>query len=836
MRKLIVVAILAAGAALVAREAAVFGILKSDARIGRQEGGFYLLPTSQLLRPWGEQAVIPGRPVELAYDSSKRLLAVLNWRSVLLRDGSTGTQVAEIKSRATSYTGLAFRPGDRELWASEATRTGPDSILVAALSDTGMPGKTERIELSGHPLPAGIAFSRDGKNAYVAFSRGNSLAVIDTATRAVKREIPVGMAPYAVAVSRQSGRIYVSNRGGRRPGPGDTTAPSSGSQILTDPVTGSSASGSVSVIDTETWNAREIAVGLQPSALAFSPDEKTLAVANSHSDTVSLLDTGTLAKTDLKVPTWPDAMLGSQPVALAFANDGRRLYIACGGNNAIAVAERAAKSWKVAGAVPTGWFPSSLALDRDGALRVLNLKGVGNTDNKKGAFNSRQYEGSLLRMPAPTPAQVAAGTREVRAANMPEFTPAGGVAKLASLGIRHVFFIIKENRTYDQVFGDVAKANGDPKLAIYGREVTPNHHALAEKYVVLDNFHTGGAISFDGHQWLMQAFVSDYVERAFAAAPRGYAWNMSDSMVVAPTGFFWQSAARPISVRIFGEFQLPARFDPATQSARDINEGDLLTWSEYWKLYQEGKWQTAVGSRSGVPALAKYCSKSYPNSSTAIPDQIRAEEFLREFREREKSGDLPQLTILTLNNDHTNGTRPGAPKPRSMVADNDLALGRIVEAVSKSRFWPNTLMLVVEDDAQDGLDHVDGHRTVALAIGPHVRRGAVDSNYYTHTSMVRTIQEVYGIPARTRFLQAARAMTSVFTAQADTSPYTCLKNQVPLDDMNPPLKALRGRQLWAARQSAAMNWAEIDDVPQDLLNRILWWDSKGYNTPYPKMR
>jgi phosphoesterase family protein len=410
------------------------------------------------------------------------------------------------------------------------------------------------------------------------------------------------------------------------------------------------------------------------------------------------------------------------------------------------------------------------------------------------------------------------------------------VANLSSLGIKHVFFIIKENRTYDQVFGDIAKANGDPKLCMYGRDITPNHHALVEKYVVLDNFHTGGAISFDGHQWLMQAFVSDYVERAFAASPRGYAWNMSDALTVSPAGFFWQHAPRPLDVRIYGEFQLPARWDPATQNARDMNERELLPWSEYWRLYKEGKWQTAVGSRSGVPALQKLCSQRYPNNSTAIPDQIRAEEYLRELAEREKSGQMPNVNIITLNNDHTNGTRPGAPKPQSMVADNDLALGRVVEGLSKSRFWADSLILVVEDDAQDGLDHVDGHRTVALAIGPHVRRAAVDSNHYNHTSMVRTIQEIFGIPPRTKFLKNARAMTSIFTAQADTSAYQCLQPKVALDEMNPPLKALDGRKLWAAKQSLAMNWNDPDDVPAEVLNRILWWDAKGYDRAYPKLR
>ncbi len=240
-----------------------------------------------------------------------------------------------------------------------------------------------------------------------------------------------------------------------------------------------------------------------------------------------------------------------------------------------------------------------------------------------------------------------------------------------------------------------------------------------------------------------------------------------------------------------------------------------------------------MGERSGVPALAPLLDPRYPNNNTSIPDQLRASEFLRELGENEKSGNMPQLCVITLNNDHTNGTRPGSPTPRAMVADNDFALGRIVEGLSKSRFWSSSVMLVVEDDAQNGLDHVDGHRTVALAIGPNIRRGIVDSNHYNHSSMVRTIQEILHIAPQTRFVANARAMTSVFTASANTEPYRMLTPKVALDEMNPGLGALRGRKLWAARQSAAMNWSEPDDVPEDVLNRILWWDSKGYEKEYP---
>jgi len=820
---------------MAARETSLFPTLATAARIGKQKGDFYLLPTNQLLRPWGEQALIKGRPVDMAFDSRKHLLAILNWRSVMILDATSGAELARIPSRSTSYIGIAFRPGDRELWASEASRTGPDSILIATLSQTGTPERTDRIPLPGHPLPCGIAFSPDGRTAYVAMSRSNTVAVIDAGERRTLREIPVGIAPFDVTVATKSGKAFVTNRGGRRPATGDTTAPSNGSAVISDPVTGSSANGTVSMIDPQTNAVSEITVGLAPSVLALNSNESLLAVANAHSDSVSLIDTATLARKDVSIPTYPETALGSQPDALVFAPDGHRLYVACGGNNAIAVIERNGKGWKLEGSIPTGWFPSALAIDNQGLLRVVDIKGVGNTANDKGSFNSRAYEGSLLTIPSPAPAQISAGTREVAAANSPKFESSGGISNLASLGIEHVFFIIKENRTYVQVLGDMAQGNGDPKLVMYGRDVTPNHHALAEKYVLLDNFHTGGAISFDGHQWLMQAFVSDYVERAFAASPRGYAWNMSDALTVSPLGMFWQSASRPLNVRIYGEFCLPVRWDAATKSTVDINEDEEVDWSEYWRLYKEGKWQTVAASRSGVPALQKFIDPHYPYNATGLPDLIRAEEFLRELHEFEKSGNLPNLLVLTLPNDHTNGTRPGSPTPRAMVAQNDLALGRMVEGISKSRFWQKSLILIVEDDAQDGLDHVDGHRTVALAVGPHIRRAAVDSNHYNHSSLVRTIQEIFEIPAKTRFLASARAMHSIFTNSTDASPYEPLTPKVALDEMNPKLKSLAGRRLWAARQSLHMNWSEPDDIRQDVLNRILWWDSKGYDAPYPKM-
>lgn len=811
---------------------AQMALMRSNIAIGKQSDGRYLLTTNQLIRPWGEQMPIQGRPVALAFDPGFKTLAVLNFRGVAILDASTSAPVAELKSKSTSYAGLAYSPDGKELWASEATRPGPDSILVAELNDLGKPMKESRIALAGHPVPVGIAFA--GDRTWVAFSRNNSVAVINAKTHQVQREIETGMAPFSVAYSKKQNLIFVSNRAGRRPKKGDVTGPTSGAVVVADAKTGATTSGTITIINAATFATKEIDVGLAPSEIALNADESLLAVANGHSDTVSLIDTKTLARADVKIPSYPAGVLGSQPIGVQWANDGS-LYVAAGGINAIVVVKKTSGTWNVAGMIPSGWFPSAIAVAKDGGLRIANVKGVGNNKAKNGTFNTLQHEGSIESIPPPLIGQLTAGMRETALLNAPQLEPAGGVRNVDSLGIQHVLLIIKENRTYDQVLGDMPKGNGDPSLTMFGKDVTPNHHALADQYVLVDNFHTGGAISFDGHHWLMQGFVSDYVERAFGASPRGYAWNMNDSLTISPTGFFWQSAKRPLDVRIYGEFCTAAKFDPVKDVAVDMNEQDQ-TWGHYWNLYKSGNWRSEVGCKPGVPALAPIMSAAFPFGSTNITDQMRAEVFISELDKFNKSGKMPNLMVMTLDSDHTNGTKPGSPTPRAMVADDDLALGRIVEAVSKSKFWSKTLILVTEDDAQNGYDHVDGHRTIALAIGPHVRRNAVVSDFYNHTSMIRTIQDIFRIAPATRHMASARAMTSLFTKDAKAETYTSLTPKIALDEMNPPLKALRGRELWAAQESAKMNWADIDDAPSEALNKILWWATKGFDKPLPNLK
>lgn len=811
----------------------LWDLLPTKTAAGLQASGAYLVASHQLVRPWNPGVAIAGRPADFALNEGATLAAVLNGNSIVMMDATAGKELARTPSKTTSYLGIAFRPGTNEVWASEATRSGPDSLLIVQYAADGKIEGASRMELKPHPIPAGLAFTKDGKTLYAALHHENEVVEIDAEARTIKRKFPVGLAPFAVVLDEAKGRLYVSNRAGEKK-PQAATAPSGHAPLPVD-AAGSVLAGSLSVVDLKAGTVRPVETGLAPAGIALSPDGKLLAVANSHSDTVQVFDTESWKAGSLAVASGA-ASLGAIPNNVAFRADGKRLYVACGGENSVAVFDRKGEKWELTGRAPTGWFPTALRIGAGGKLMVSSVKGTGNDERERGKHNSRVYEGMLNSYADPTVAELKAGAREVAAAGRPKFEPAGGVSDLSKLGIKRVFLIIKENRTYDQVFGDIPKGRRDPSLVMYGRDVTPNHHALAEEFVLLDNFHASGAISFEGHQWLMMGFVSDHVERALAAAPRGYAWNMGDSLTVSPAGFFWQDKRKPLEVLLLGAASLPGRRDEATGLVRDINENEMLPWSEYWNHYKKGTWKKVIASRSAVPALRPIYDEAFPQSSMKIPDQIRAEAFLERLKKWEDSGRAPQLVIMTMTSDHTEGRRPGAPRPASMVADNDLALGRIVEGISHSKFWQDSLVLAVEDDAQDGIDHISGRRTIMLAAGPVVRRGALDENYYTQTSLVRTIQAIFGIEPKTRFLAASRPMTSLFTTEKDAKPFKALPVGPKLDDMNPPVSALKGRERWAAIESAKMNFAEVDDVPTDVLNRILWEDRKGWGTPYPLRR
>lgn len=783
--------------------------------VGRQPDGTYLLPTGQTVRPFGRTIEVNDRPLGVAMSPDGKLAAVVTGsnfasRALHLVDLDKGA-LAQTLPVADSFTGVTFSADGNTLYVGGGTSNAVHIFKRSA----GQPFQAaEQIALPG-AAPSGLALSPDGGTLYVACNLRHAVARIDLATRKIDFW-PVGSYPYTVAIAK--GKLFVSNWGGRKPLPSDTT--DGIHPVVVDKRTGIPSSGTLSVFDLATGKPlTELDVGLHPSALALAPGDGKLYVANANSDTVAEIDTTAvrLLRT-IAVPLYRRAPLGSSPDALAVHPDGKTLFVANAANNAVAVVD--IRSASVIGFLPAGWYPTAVAVTRDKQqILVANGYGFGSVAPAKGAGRSyRDRAGVVSLVPLSELANLARHTRQVLADNKaPGTLPAtkGETPK----PIEHIIYVIKENRTYDQVFGDVASGNGDANLAIFGRDVTPNHHALAEQYVLLDNFYQPADQSALGHRWCTQGYASDWVFKYSNGR------NDQNPMLFAPTDFIWDNArAHGVSVRAYGE--------------RGLNtvEPRAATWTDVYNDWKNGTRNVSITPRAVIVGLREVYSSIVPAYDLRIPDQVRVDRFLEEFHAAEKTGTVPKLNVLLLSQDHTSGTSPGFPTPRAMMADNDLALGRLVEAVSKSSLWPRTAIFVVEDDAQAGVDHVDGHRTVAMVISPYTRGRKTDSTFYTTINMYRTIEQILGLPPGNQFDLAADPMFTVFTRTPGNEPYKALPNQIPLDEMNPPLKALRGRMLEFARESMAMDLDEPDVAPEALLNQAIWHSVKGPDVPYPNFR
>jgi hypothetical protein len=385
----------------------------------------------------------------------------------------------------------------------------------------------------------------------------------------------------------------------------------------------------------------------------------------------------------------------------------------------------------------------------------------------------------------------------------------------------HVVYVIKENRTYDQLFGDLPRGNRDPRLCVFGRAVTPNHHALAEEFALLDNFYCNGVLSADGHSWATEGNVTDHLEKSFGGFTRSYTFG-DDPLTYSASGFLWDNALQHgRTFRNYGEMDYADR-------KREVEKPEV--WYRELLASPAGRRFT---QSIGVEKLRRYSCRDYPGWNLIIPDVLRAGVFAKELQAYERRGTWPNLMIVYLPNDHTSGTAPGLPTPRAQVADNDLALGRVVEAISHSRFWRKTCIFVTEDDPQDGFDHVDGHRSICLVISPYTRRGAVVSHFYNQTSVLHTMERMLGLPPMNQMDGMAPTMEACFTSTPDLRPYTCLPNRVPLDEINPPLAKLSGRQRYWARKSQSLPLQRVDAADEDTLNRILWQARRGVDAPYP---
>ncbi len=810
-------------------------------KIGPQPDGSILVPTDQLLRPAGLQLTFTGRPVDMALSPDGQWLAVLNMRSLNLIRMLDRTIMQTLPFRGGgSFRGIVFSKDGMRIFVSQAR----DRILTARLDQDHIlhwekPVVFPPATVGGHPVPGGFALSDDGARLYVPLNRDNTLAIVDVAAAKTVATIPVGVAPWEVVLLSPR-KAYVTNRGGRRPEAGESAYPSSGTEVVVDPETGIAANGSVSVVDlTERKVIKNIEVGLQPGAMALSPDRTRLFVACANSDIITVINTQTDEVTDtISVHLEKDMPFGSTPNALTVSQDGKRLYVANGTDNAVCVI-RLDDHNRLAGFIPTAWYPGALLLDKKREyLVVANVKGVGerNLRSDRPGYNTHNPLGSLSFIPVPDVKSLKKMTKVVKENNrynkvLRQLTgrrKTGGKVPVPVLPgqksvFEHVVYIIKENRTYDQVLGDMPQGNGDTSLVHFGREVTPNHHALAKQFVLLDNFYCSGVLSADGHQWTDEAYVTDYLEKSFGDFPRSYPYDGDDPLAYSPAGFIWDNVMdHGLSFRNYGEF-VKAEIDPSS-----------ATFKEIYRDYVAGTQRIRIKARVNLPQLQPYTCPDYIGFPNKVTDQYRADVFIEELKRFEENDSFPNLVILLLPNDHTSGTRPGLPTPRAAVADNDLALGRIVEAISHSKFWKNTCILVTEDDPQAGLDHVDGHRTVGFVISPYTKRGSVVSSSYSQISMFRTIENILGIPPLNRFDMNAVPMSDCFTDKPDFTPYTVLPANIPLDKINPSLKELSGAALYWARKSMEQDLDDVDRIDEDTFNRILWHAVKGYEVPYPE--
>ncbi len=833
------------------------------ALVGPQDDSTYIVATTQRIDPAGKNITFPGRPVDLALDPDESILAVKNMSDIVFIDTKSHEIIQRlgIPKGGNTFTGIMWSNQGKMLWTTDTkgrlrgAKKGNDGTFSWS-AEILLPGPNDR-DMEG-AYPGGLAVDENKGFIYVTLNRNNTLAVVNLKTQKVEDQIPVGIAPYSVIL--HGDKAYVSNWGGRRPGPGDTTGPSGGSKVVVNPKTGIAAIGTVSVIDLNTRQVTaELATGLHPSGMALSTEGSYLYIANANSDYISVINTKTdqeVGKLDVK--PMENLPLGSAPNAVAVSPDGRTLYAANGGNNALAVIDLS--NGRLKGMIPTGWYPGAVILNSSGdELFVANIKGVGGNhtgsesvrrniwkyagkDPDKAVdkgFNSHEHLGSVSIIPVPGDRTLEQYT--IRAAvnmRLPKINQTLHLRQLTEKTVpvptspgersvfKHVLYIIKENRTYDQIFGDMSRGNSEPELCFYGREVTPNHHKLAETFVLLDNTYCNGVLSADGHQWTDEGSVTDYLEKSFGGFERSYPYDGDDALAYSASGFIWDYVLRAgLTFRNYGEF-VGAKISPPN-----------LTWTDHYKDFLNGTNKIKIRSRVKLHTLEPYTCPTYIGFPGKVQDIYRAHEFIKELKNYEQTGELPNFMIMLLPNDHTVATREGFPTPRAAVADNDLALGQIVEAVSKSKFWKETAIFVVEDDPQAGLDHVDGRRTVAFCISPYTKRGQVISAYYNQNSILRTMELILGLPPMNQFDMAATVMTDCFTDSPDFTPYTAEKNRIPLDEMNPKLSALKpgSKQHFYAQKSMEMPLDDIDEADEDLFNRILWHEAKGYDVPYPDL-
>jgi len=764
----------ALAAAFAAACTAVAPATPASTRPGPRPGGAVLLHDGWTIRPLGRSVDVgtfPMAVVPLPGHRAAVLLCGFAEEGIDVVDVAAGTRTRLRMPKA--WLGLAASADGKTLYASG----GADNVVRVFEEGSGEWKEAEPFRLGrpGEPIfAAGIAVDEARGRLYAAENLANRIAAFDLDSRRLLAEYPAGSAPYEIRVDAAGARAFVSNWG-------DGTV----SAITLD---GSAA--------TRTW-----AAGSHPTALLL--DGNRVLVACSADDRVTALDAvNGRVLWNASVTLRPGGLEGTTPTSLARAPDGR-ILIANSDNNDLAVIDARGERPRVDGFLPVGRYPTAVAVD-GGTILVADGKGSVTRAAADGPQPTDRIPGS--RTPRYVLARQTGDLRIIPASELrrlPQHTasvlsgvPTPPVEKIrpAFAKIRHVIYVIRENRTYDQVFGDLRRGNGDPSLVLFGEEVTPNAHALARSFTLLDNFYCNAEVSADGHNWSAAAFANDYVEKTYPqqySRRRGdYDFDGGNPLARPRGGYLWDAAEKAgVSFRSYG-----------------------------WFLDLGAKAPTA-----SVGGVAGRFDAAYRGWDLSYSDLDRMDEWLREFREFEKTGKLPRLQIVYLPNDHTSGTTPGAREPKAMAAENDLALGRLVDAVTHSRYFSDTAIFVIEDDAQNGPDHVDCHRSPILVVSPFTPRGRVNSRQYSTAGVLRTIETILSLSPMSQYDEAAAPLAFEFSGPFDATPFTALPARVPLDRRNPG-KPRSG-------DSARLDFSRPDAVPEGILNDLLYQAVQGRPSP-----
>ncbi|MEV5953654.1 bifunctional YncE family protein/alkaline phosphatase family protein [Streptomyces sp. NPDC051987] len=841
-------------------------------QVGQTTANGQVVSADQYINPYGTRSVInDGKIMSSAVspdgthlaasiaDGDASLVVVdLATGQVKQKVGTNAADNLRISSGAVGQEGPTYSPDGKQLWLGQAN--GYTKFTVNADGTLANPtAVTLAADGSKQALVGAAVFSADGSTVYSAVNGQNKVVAIDAATGTVKQTWAVGNAPRGLALV--GGKLYVSNEGGRPAKAGDTTINSYGTDVVANPKTGASTTGTVSVIDTADPSAAvgSIDVGLHPTAVYAS--KGAVFVTNTADNSVSVIDSSKdqVVQTIATQP-WPEASVGYEPNAVTLTDDGR-LLVTLGRANAVAVYRYSSPQQpaRYVGLLPTDYYPSGVtALGKE--IVVANTRGVDALRPDAAGHNTHDTTSSLTRFTMPSDQVVRAETNKVFqqngwTSNSVRTAKSGSHKKAVPVPrrigdpstIKHVFLLVKENRTYDQVFGDLPQGDGNSALTQFGENVTPNQHALAQQFGLYDNFYDIGTNSAEGHNWLMQSDNPEYTESSAGEYTRSYDTE-DDALGHQKTGFIWTGAqAAGKSVKDFGEFQ---SYESKPAGA---------TWQN---LYCDSKNMAATGAQtaypiktgSAIPSLNDVSVQGFPLFDLNVPDIYKEQIWKQDF---EKNGPA-NLNMFWFSNDHTGGPANAAAE----VADNDLAVGRTVDEITHSKYWKDSAIFVVEDDSQAGLDHVDGHRAPVQIISPYAQHGTVDDHYYSQITMVRTIEQILGIHPMNQLDSAATPMYDAFTYKADDTPFTAVPNRTsltlgvspqpscgsdtpaaqdakaaaaPTSVAVPAAEAKVAAQwrTWASHQRLTGKNAVPDYANPTQMNRYTWYQTHNWTKPYP---